>query len=134
MIKSNLFILLVDDDEDDTSILSNALQQVGSTYDIQIVRNGTQALIRLNEMKKEGLLPSLIVVDINMPKMDGKQTIIALQQDKDLSDVPIVVLSTSTNSIDKLFFQRKNIEMISKPFEFQIFNKVASQLLSYCNP
>jgi CheY-like chemotaxis protein len=134
MVNNPFFILLVDDDEDDTFMLIRALQTMGSTYGIQIVENGAEALVRLKEMKKEGKLPSLIVMDINMPKMDGKQTIVALQQNEDFAAVPIVILSTSSSAVDKLFFQRKNVKMISKPFDFEIFNKVALQLLSYCRP
>lgn len=134
MVINHFFILLVDDDEDDSLMLTRALQATGSTYGIQIAKNGAVALERLKEMKQEGILPSLIVMDINMPKMDGKQTIDALQQNEDFAEVPIVIFSTSSSAVDKLFFQKKNVAMISKPFENNIFNKVALQLLSYCRP
>jgi CheY-like chemotaxis protein len=134
MVNNHFFILLIDDDEDDLLMLIRALKAMGSTYGIQIVQNGAEALERLKEMKMVGNLPSLIVMDINMPKMDGKQTIVALQQNEDFAAVPIVVFSTSSSAVDKLFFQKKNVEMISKPFEFGIFNKVALQMLSYCRP
>lgn len=134
MVINQYFILLVDDDEDDSLMLIRALKAMGSTYGIQIAKNGAEALERLLEMKMAGNLPSLIVMDINMPKMDGKQTIVALQQNKDYAAVPIVIFSTSSNAVDKLFFKKKQVEMISKPFEFEIFNKVALQLLSYCRP
>jgi CheY-like chemotaxis protein len=73
-------------------------------------------------------------MDINMPKMDGKQTIVALQLNEDFAAIPVVIFSTSASALDKLFFQKKKVEMISKPFEFERINLVAQQLLTYCRP
>ena len=127
-------ILLVDDDEDDLNILSNTLKQMGSTYDILQAHDGADALSQLRELKQTGKLPSLIIMDINMPRMDGKQTLTAIQADDALSSIPIVIFSTSSSAVDKMFFQRKNVEMITKPVEFKTFYDVAEKLLSYRKP
>jgi CheY-like chemotaxis protein len=124
-------ILLVDDDEDDLHILSSTLKTMGSSYEILQAHNGADALAQLRELRQTGNLPSLIIMDINMPKMDGKQTLMAIKADETLSDIPIVIFSTSSSAIDKMFFQKKNVEMITKPVEFKTFYDVAEKLLSY---
>jgi CheY-like chemotaxis protein len=124
-------ILLVDDDEDDLHLLSSALKAIDPTYEILQAYNGKAALEKLEEMKKVGILPSLIIMDINMPKMDGKQTLITIRSDEALSAIPIVIYSTSNSEVDKLFFQRKHVELITKPVEYATFYDVARKLLSY---
>ena len=59
------------------------------------------------EMHAAQQLPCLIVMDINMPKLDGKQTFVQLQADSIFSNIPVVVFSTSSSPMDKLFFQSK---------------------------
>ncbi|MCU7551329.1 response regulator [Chitinophagaceae bacterium LB-8] len=124
-------ILLVDDDEDDLHILSSTLKQMGSSYEILQAHDGADALTQLRQLSQSGELPSLIIMDINMPKMDGKQTLTAIKADDSLSGIPIVIFSTSSSEVDKLFFKTKNVEMITKPVEFKTFYDVAAKLLSY---
>jgi CheY-like chemotaxis protein len=132
MEKNNPYILLADDDIDDLSLLSEVLHKVDTTYIIVQANNGEDALLKLNEMKKYGNLPCLIVLDVNMPKLDGKQTLVAIQSDPELSFIPVVVFTTSNSEVDKLFFQKKNVEMITKPVEFQTLYDVAVKMLEYC--
>jgi CheY-like chemotaxis protein len=132
MEKNNPYILLADDDIDDLSLLSEVLHKVDTTYIIVQANNGEDALLKLNEMKKYGNLPCLIVLDVNMPKLDGKQTLVAIQSDPELSFIPVVVFTTSSSEVDKLFFQKKNVEMITKPVEFQTLYDVAVKMLEYC--
>jgi CheY-like chemotaxis protein len=125
-------ILCVDDDPDDLHLLHNALAAVGSNYEIEEAHNGEEALIRLNEMKQAGTLPCLVVLDINMPKIDGKQTLISIQKDDELKSVPVVVFTTSSSPLDQLFFAKKNVEFITKPVQFSTMYEVAARLLSFC--
>ncbi|MER3464834.1 MAG: hypothetical protein C4329_10900 [Chitinophagaceae bacterium] len=67
-----------------------------------------------------------------MPKMDGKETLVAFQQQDNFYKIPTVVLSTSSSALDKLFFAKKNVELITKPVNFDNLVNVAKKLLSYC--
>jgi CheY-like chemotaxis protein len=124
-------ILLVDDDDDDLLILSSTLKKMGSSYEILQAHDGADALSQLRQLRQTDNLPSLIIMDINMPRMDGKQTLTAIKADESLADIPIVIFSTSSSEVDKMFFQRKNVEMVTKPVEFKTFYDVAQKLLSY---
>jgi CheY-like chemotaxis protein len=125
-------ILCVDDDQDDLIMLREVIQEMGRPYKIIEAFDGLIALDVLKKMQTEGNLPCLIVLDINMPRMDGKQTLVAIQNDPVLATIPIVVFSTSSSAMDKTFCAAKKVEMITKPFDYTTLYTVANQLLSYC--
>ena len=125
-------ILCVDDDDDDIQMLHEAINGIDGTHTFVKAYNGVDALQQLNVMKKDGELPCLIVLDINMPKMDGRQTFVSIKNDEELADIPIVIFSTSSSPLDKMFFTKKNVEYITKPINYAILVEVAKRLLSYC--
>lgn len=126
-------ILLVEDDDDDFFMLEMAIKAIDSGYDILQAYNGWEAIAKLDELAKAEKIPSLIVLDINMPKMDGKHTLIALQGNEQLKGVPIVILTTSSSAVDKMFFKQRRVEMITKPHTYMMYEEVATRLLRYCN-
>ena len=67
--------LCVDDDEDDLFFIKEIIHSQGHSFEIKEARNGLDALNFLQESLQKGELPCLIVMDMNMPRMDGKQTI-----------------------------------------------------------
>jgi CheY-like chemotaxis protein len=82
-------------------------------------------------MKETGSLPALIVLDINMPKMDGRETFLSIKNDEQLAHIPVVILSTSSSILDRIFFQKKNVEYITKPIHFDTLLAIATKLLTY---
>jgi CheY-like chemotaxis protein len=125
-------ILCVDDDQDDLHLLQNALHAVGSNHKIVEAYNGEEALTLLGEMKQSGNLPCLVVLDINMPKIDGKQTLVSIQKDEELKTMPVVVFTTSSSPLDQMFFAKKNVEFITKPVQYNTMYEVANKLLAFC--
>ena len=132
MEKHNKTILLADDDHDDLHLLTEVLKEIDPSYAIMQANDGEKAIEILREAKDSEHLPCLIVLDINMPKMDGKQTLVSIQNDLALSSIPVVMFSTSSSEVDKLFFKSKNVELITKPVEFRILYQVAVKMLNYC--
>ena len=125
-------ILYVDDDEDDMALFQQAVRAIGADYSITEAFDGLHALELLKQMQESNELPCLIVLDINMPRMDGKQTLVALQQNEIWSTIPVVLFSTSSSPMDKMFSEAKNVELITKPFSFDTLYKITHELLSYC--
>jgi two-component system response regulator len=72
-------------------------------------------------------------MDINMPKIDGKQAFTQIRLDESLSKIPIVIYSTSKSELDQLFFKRKNTEYFTKPNDYSHIEKLAVRMLSYCS-
>jgi CheY-like chemotaxis protein len=126
-------ILYVDDDPDDLAMFRMAVETLGSTYRIVEAFDGMQALAILMQMEQSNALPSLIVLDINMPRMDGKQTLVAIQNKPELACIPIVLFSTSSSQIDRVFSESKKVELITKPFSFETLRAVTHKLLRYLN-
>ena len=132
MIMNKKTILCVDDDQDDLIMLREVIQEMGQPYDIVEAYDGLIAMDLLQKMQKDNHLPCLIVLDINMPRMDGKQTLVAIKNNPGLASIPVVVFSTSSSAMDKTFCAAKKVEMITKPFDYATLFTVAGKLLSYC--
>jgi CheY-like chemotaxis protein len=94
-------VLLIDDDEEDQEIFKDALKEVDSLLHCSVANDGEEALSLLNDAL---LKPDLIFIDMNMPKLNGKQVLQALKSSGSLRDVPVVMYST--------FFGPKDVEEI----------------------
>jgi CheY-like chemotaxis protein len=125
-------IVCVDDDPDDLMLLRQAIEVIDSERQVLEARDGIDALQLLYQMKGRSELPCLIVLDINMPRLDGKQTLVAIQKDQALSSIPVVLFSTSNSPLDKTFCEAKHVELLTKPFDFKTLYLTANKLLSYC--
>ena len=125
-------ILCVDDDKDDLLMLREAINNSGTTYHIIEAFDGQHALELLHQMQYAGTLPCLIILDINMPRMDGKQTLVALQKDPVLAAIPVVLFSTSSSLIDQRFSNARNVRLFVKPFDQQSLLEIAARILNHC--
>ena len=87
-------ILYVDDDSDDCIFLKTSIEDAGNRADVVCAADGEEAVRYLNSISLESL-PSLIVLDLNMPRWDGKKTLEYLKSNPQLAGIPVVILSTS---------------------------------------
>lgn len=126
-------ILLADDDPDDRELIQYALKKTDRLHKIVTAEDGADCLDKVDEMIASHTLPCLIVLDLNMPKLDGKETFKILSAQAPLKTVPIVILSTSTNLQDIHFFEQRHIEYIIKPLKFDHFFTIAQRLLARCD-
>jgi len=129
-IKDAKNILCVDDDEDDREMIAAIIQEIDDSYIVSNAANGTEALQLL---ENETTLPCLIILDINMPRMGGKETLQKIKAHEILKNIPVVVFTTSTNPADKTFFAGYGVEVRTKPDKFQLVFKEVEQFLSYCS-
>lgn len=125
-------ILYIDDDADDIQLLNDALRYVDGEYELKEAADGQEGLELLQQMKEKQSLPCLIVLDINMPRMDGRQAFHHIRTDEKLSDIPIVIFSTSNSQLDQIYFKGKNVEYITKPINFPHLIEVATRMLDHC--
>lgn len=116
-------ILLVEDDPDDVLMIMEALG--GNTSPLTIVhkKNGLEALNYLNEVKVKAFLPSLIIMDINMPVLNGRQLLSIIKKGDEFRAIPIIVFTTSSNEEDKEFCNQFNVRMVTKPNSLEAFYK-----------
>jgi len=94
-------ILLVDDDPEDRDIIKDALEDLGYHSVIHFAENGEKALTFLESAYHEDSLPSMVILDLNMPVMNGRQVLRHLKKDSRFSNIPVIIYSTSLNNIER---------------------------------
>ncbi len=93
-------ILVVDDDEEDHLIMQEYFKDLGTEEHVAFVKNGKLALNHLG-LLTDHLFPNLIVLDLNMPVMNGTQTLMELKRNPRLKNIPVIIFSTSENETEK---------------------------------
>ena len=126
-------VLLMDDDEDDREMLQKALHSIDAEHRIVEAHDGKHGLKQLQLLRDINCLPCLIVLDINMPGMDGKQAFMAIKADEQFSKIPVVVFSTSSSVLDRMFFERQNTVYFVKPIKMHELATAASRMINYCS-
>jgi CheY-like chemotaxis protein len=132
-MSTSRYILLVDDDPDDLMLLREALEVVDASLRVSECKDGRSALNFLREKAVEKDLPCLVVLDINMPILDGREVLAILKSDPELKLIPVVIFTTSTNKTDMEYCAQFNVEMLSKPFNVSILQEMARKMISLCN-
>src|SRR6185295_5420922 len=108
-------ILWADDDADDLQMMREILLKNNKDYNIVEVNNGKEALNYLSRAKENHALPCLIILDINMPVLDGKEALSLIKKNMDFQQIPVVVFTTSESELDRMYCKRFETEMITKP-------------------
>ena len=91
-------IMLADDDQDDREIFSNVCAEIGNTIKVRSFKNGFELLQYLNQSDVE--MPSILFLDINMPIIDGFESLNDIRNKIGLKDLCVIIYSTSTTSFD----------------------------------
>ena len=123
-------ILYVDDDADDREILSTMIRDVNPNIEVVLVEDGTQAMDYLNSHKTaDSQLPDLIVLDNNMPFLNGVDTLKCILKDETLNKVPVIVFSSSEKPSDKTYFNKMGVEYLVKPTSMSYMRSIASRMV-----
>lgn len=123
-------IYWADDDLEDLELFRDVLQEIAPQYELQQFTNGKMLLEHLDALAEQDY-PGLIILDMNMPVLDGRETLSRLKQEDRYSSIPKVVFTTSSSNMDKLFCDWMHTEMLIKPFTYAALKSVLQKLLSY---
>jgi CheY-like chemotaxis protein len=126
-------ILYAEDDLDDLFIVKQAFQTYDGTIRIIHAQNGLEALEVLQKLDNENTLPCLILLDINMPGMDGRETLIRIKQQEQLKHIPAAMFSTSSSSLDKEFASKWNARFFTKPLVYAEMEKMVDTFVAICD-
>lgn len=111
-------ILLVEDDELDVISVERSLKKIESEYVLHTAYNGIEALKFLRD-PEEGLVPDVILLDINMPRMNGIEFLKVLREDKKLKDLKVFIMTTSSEGNDRTAAEKLGISgYIIKPLNY----------------
>ena len=123
--KIPITILICDDDEDDRMLTQKAIEGAHISNTLRFVEDGEELLDYLHQRGRYGgetglaPRPGLILLDLNMPRMGGREALKLIKGDYTLSDIPIVVLSTSSNDEDVVRSYQLGVNsFITKPVTF----------------
>ena len=124
-------VLLVEDDPGDVMMTREAFQDYKLHNQLHVVSDGAEAMAFLrHEGEYAGRpRPDLVLLDLNLPRMDGRQVLEAIKSDPELASIPVVVLTTSENEDDVLrSYSLHANAYVTKPVDFQRFIEVIRQI------
>lgn len=119
-------ILLVEDNEGDILLTIEALEEEKIIFTIDVVKDGWEAIQFLNNKGKyvNDRLPDVVLLDINLPKMNGIEVLINMKSNKLLQHIPVTILTTSSSSEDvKICLLNNASFFITKPLDASQFQK-----------
>jgi two-component system, response regulator len=133
---NHISILMADDDPDDRMLMQEALAENKIANSIYFVENGEELLDYLNKTGKykneKCVTPGIIFLDLNMPKVDGRQALKHLKADPLLRKIPIIILTTSKAELDILESYELGVNsFISKPVRFDELVEVTREISTY---
>ena len=127
-------ILLVDDNQDDVFLTRRAFKGVRMPVSLHHVDNGAKCLayLRKEPPYADASTPDLVLLDVNMPVMDGHEVLEEINADEALRHIPVVVLTTSAeeSDISGMYHLRCN-SYVTKPVDFEKFQRMVHQLTEY---
>lgn len=115
-------ILLVDDSDADVVLTTSALHRSRVANDVYRVADGEQAMafLRNEGDHADAPRPDLVLLDLNMPRMDGRETLAAIKADPDLRRLPVIVLTTSSAESDVMVaYENQVAGYVTKPVSFE---------------
>jgi CheY-like chemotaxis protein len=128
----NSVIFVVDDDREDQQILHEYFEDAGLGTRVRYFDNGEQVIAFLEPLTDTSTLPSLIVLDLNMPILNGTQTLRMLKRDARLKQIPVIILSTSENDEEKRkCLSYGAIDYLVKPMSYDDGRGIVERFSSY---
>jgi two-component system response regulator len=122
-------LVLAEDDPDDRFIILRALRRIRPTLRVVEVRDGVE-LVEYLASRTEGVLPGLVLLDLNMPRMTGREALAMMRADGRLRGLPVAVMSTSIEPEDMRSVQALGVSaFMSKPDGFAALVHVMEKLL-----
>jgi CheY-like chemotaxis protein len=123
-------VVYIDDDDDDRLLVRSIMERFHPEINMIEFDNAEEALFYLKQLK-EGGRPGLIILDINMPKVDGRMALTEIQKDKDLSSIPVVLFTTSSSELDRSFARSRHVLLFTKPPEAESLINAVEELLTH---
>ncbi|HET8864128.1 MAG TPA: response regulator [Gracilimonas sp.] len=134
MSSKEIHILLVEDNEGDIVLTTEALNEGKIKNSYSIVRDGWEAIqyLEKNEGYEDAQEPDLILLDINLPKMNGHKVLKHIKNHKDLKHIPVIMLTTSSDEADVIkSYENHSNCYITKPVDINSFLEVIASIENF---
>lgn len=131
VISNGPVILVADDDIDDQEMISDSFRDIDSRCTVEVVSNGQLAIDRMHNDHLPR--PCLVVLDLNMPVLDGMETLTRIRQNTGFHDIPVVVFTTSNSKESRSqSLTLGAMDYIVKPNDYRGLMEVTTKMMQYC--
>lgn len=126
------YIIFADDDADDLELITGFFKQYNRDINVLEFKDGKEVIKFLDDFALKAT-PLLIVLDINMPLLNGKETLAAIREHPRYQYIPVVVYSTSNNKADEDYCSQLGASWVSKSSTIDGVKQVAKVLAEFCD-
>ena len=127
------YVIFADDDADDLELITGFFKQFNRDINVLEFKDGKEVLRFLDDFALNASTPLLIILDINMPRMNGKETLMAIRNHPNYQHIPVMLYSTSNDSRDKPFCQKFNASWVNKPSDVEGVKQIARIIADFCS-
>lgn len=122
-------VLLVEDSPGDVRLTREAFREANMSIQLHVATDGVEAMAFLRKENPHAPRPDLILLDLNLPKMDGREVLALIKADNNLKTIPTVILTTSEAEADIVkSYQLQANSYLSKPVEFDEFESLVKSI------
>jgi CheY-like chemotaxis protein len=125
-------IVYADDDPDDLSLVRDSFNKYSRNVDLVTFEEGYGLVRYLASRSSLEAAPCLIIIDINMPGMNGKDTLLKLREIDRYRDTPVVLFTTSSQPEDKAFARAHGAGFMTKPLTYNQMDLITDQFIEHC--
>jgi DNA-binding response OmpR family regulator len=127
-------IAIVDDDPSDVEIMKIFLREEGLVATLEVYEDGEQASRRFSDPRPGTPWPDLVLLDLNLPKKDGREVLIELKSNARTWDIPVIILTTAASREEIMEFETfKSTTCLIKPYVLKEYGPILARILGALN-
>jgi CheY-like chemotaxis protein len=125
-------VFYADDDTDDLELVQDTFTRYANNVEVVTAKNGVQALSYLRSFNEYMPPPCLIILDINMPILNGREVLKKIKEMPRFQSVPVVLFTTSSSPVDIEFAKKYNAGFVTKPLDVSQMKVIAELFIDHC--
>lgn len=126
-------VLYADDDIDDIRFVEDSFSETTQNIELVTTYNGLDLVRYLEALSPLDPNPCLIILDVNMPLMNGKEALLKIRQMDRYQHIPVVLFTTSSTDFDKNFAYKHNAGFVTKPLDNRQMRNITDRFIEHCS-